>query len=66
MSNEIRVISADKDGADLRREKRRSSKYLRCDGTADDVEINEALRSLGGKVWTLPSDAWERIFGEKN
>ena len=66
MSEEIRIISADKDGADLRREKKKSSKYLRCDGTADDIEINEAIQNLGGKTWSLPRGAWERVFGRKD
>ena len=65
MSDEIRVISADKDGADLRREKKKASRYVRCDGTADDVEINEAIQGLGNKTWKLPPGAWERIFGRK-
>ncbi len=66
MSDEIRVISADKDGADLRHERTKSPQYVRCDGTGDDAEINEAISSVGGKTWTLPRGAWERIFGRKS
>ncbi len=66
MSDEIRVISADKDGADLRREKSKSSQYLRCDGTADEVQINDALRGTGRRTWSLPIGAWESVFGSKD
>ena len=67
MSEEVRVISADKDGADLRRERRKSSQYVRCDGTADEVQVNEALRGVTkGKVWAMPSEAWSRIFGSND
>lgn len=59
--SEIKVISGDKDGRELRREKR--GRYLVCDGTADDAEINEALASTGRKNWSIPARAWERIFG---
>ncbi len=65
MSDEIRVISADLDGADLRHERSKNRRYIRCDGTADDVEINEAISGSGGKSWRLPRGAWERIFGDK-
>ena len=63
--DEIKVISADKDGADLRREKVRNRYYLRCDGTADECEINDAISSLGHRVYSIRSQAWERIFGSK-
>lgn len=58
---EIRVI-ANKDGADLRRDMRKHPYHSRCDGTADDVEINEAIESVGKAIWGLPDGAWERIF----
>lgn len=58
---ETRVISSDIDGAALRREKRLNPRHLRCDGKADDAEINEAIQSKG-RSWTLGA-AWERIFG---
>lgn len=61
--DKITVISADKDGADLRREKAKSRYYRRCDGTADDVEINEAISSLGKRSYFVPANIWERIFG---
>ena len=66
MSEEIRIISSDLDGADLRHERTKSNRYMRCDGTADDAEINEAIASAGSKSWTLPRGAWERIYGEKS
>ena len=59
---EIKVISSEVDGAALRREKRQTSRHLRCDGKADDAEINEALQSKGPS-WALPAEAWERVFG---
>ncbi len=61
---ETRVISSDIDGAALRREKRLNSRHLRCDGNADDAEINEAIQSKGTS-WSL-GDAWDRIFGGKS
>lgn len=60
--DEIKVISGDKDGADLRREQM-SRYYVRCDGKADDGEINDAIASVGRSQWAMPADAWERIFG---
>ena len=55
------MISSDIDGAALRREKRQP-RHIRCDGKADDAEINEAIQSKGTS-WTLPAEAWERVFG---
>lgn len=60
---EVRVITSDKDGADLRREKRKSRYHVRCDGRADDAEINEAIQGLGGQSMFISADDWERIFG---
>ena len=62
---EVRVISSDKDGADLRREKRKSRYHVRCDGTADDCEINDAIQSLGGQSMFTSAEDYERIFGER-
>ena len=62
--DEVRVISSDKDGADLRREKRKNRYHVRCDGTADDAEINDAIRSVGGQQFLgLRAEDYERIFG---
>lgn len=60
---EVRVISSDKDGADLRREKRKSRYHTRCDGAGDDCEINEAAQSLGGQSMFTSAEDYERIFG---
>ena len=57
----VRVISSEIEGAALRREKRINPRYLRCDGKADDADINEAIQSKGTS-WTLGA-AWDRIFG---
>lgn len=61
--DEIRVISSDKDGADLRREERKSRYYTRCDGAADDGEINEAIQSLRGQSMFVSAEDYDRIFG---
>lgn len=61
--NEIKVISSDIDGADLRRKKK--GYYVRCDGKADNEEINDALQSLGGQSYFIAAKDWERIFGGK-
>ena len=61
--DEVRVISSDKDGADLRREKRKNRYHVRCDGTADDAEINDAIRGLGGQSMFTSAEDYERIFG---
>lgn len=61
--DEVRVISADKDGADLRREKVKNRYHVRCDGTADDCEINDVIQSLGGQSMFTSAEDYERIFG---
>lgn len=63
--DDLRVISSELDGADLRREKGKNSRHLRCDGKNDDAEINDAIQGSKGKGWSLPSQAWDRIFGGK-
>jgi len=64
MSRTIRVISGQEDGAKLRREQRKERYYLRCDGTADNDEINEALQNANkGMMWAVPAKDHERIFG---
>ena len=61
------VIPSDKDGAELRKTKAESKYYVRCDGKADDQEINEALQhSTGGRHWLGLGRAWDRIFGVKH
>ena len=66
MLRTIRVISGQKDGADLRREQRKERYYSRCDGTADNDEINEAIQNANkGMMWAVPAKDYERIFGGK-
>ena len=68
MPRTIRVISGQKDGADLRREQRKERYYSRCDGTADNDEINEAIQSANkGMRVTMPwrDGQFEQIFGTK-
>jgi len=62
---EVRLISSDADGKELRHEKYLNSYHLRCDGKQDDGEINEAIQRIGTSQWSLPDGAWERIFGGK-
>jgi len=63
--NEIRVISADMDGTELRRERQKNRRHIRCDGKADDGEIQEAINGVGKTMWSGLGEAWERIFGGK-
>jgi len=66
MPRTIRVISGDKCGADLRREQRKERYYSRCDGTADNDEINEAIQGANkGMMWAVPAKRWEEIFGKE-
>ena len=64
----IRVISGQEDGAKLRREQRKERYYSRCDGTADDNEINEAIQNVNkGMRVAMPwgPGQFERIFGKR-
>jgi hypothetical protein len=63
MTEQIKVISAEIDGAELRREQIRNPYHARCDGRGDDAEINEALGHVGVSRFTIPGDRWEQIFG---
>jgi len=61
---DITVIPGEKDGADLRRAMHKNPCHIRCDGKADNEEIQEAIdNSTRGKYFQLPEGAWERIFG---
>jgi len=65
MPRTIRVISGNKDGADLRREQRKNPMHLRCDGTADNHEINEAIQNANkGMMFAFRAEDYERIFGK--
>jgi hypothetical protein len=59
----VGVISADKDGAELRRLKTRLPMSTRATGTHDEEVIMEAdKRACKGATWSFPADAYERIF----
>ncbi len=62
----IKVISGDKDGAELRREKHSTKQYVQARGKNDQEDINDALRtSVKGQTFVIEGEAWERIFGRK-
>jgi len=65
MSETIRVISGDLDGADLRRDINKNSYYTRCDGKGDNEQIQEAINHVGKFLVSIPSEKWNRIFGDK-
>jgi len=61
----MRVISADLDGGELRREKAKDSWYTRSGGKYDEVNIKEAHdRSVKGKAYIIKSEDWDRVFGK--
>jgi len=65
MPRTIRVISGNKDGAELRREQRKARYYSRCDGTTDNDEINEAIQNANkGMTFAFRAEDYERIFGK--
>lgn len=64
--NEIKVISSDMDGAELRREMNKNGYHARCDGRGDDAQINEALKHVGVSQFTISGDRWEQIFGGRH
>lgn len=60
----IKVISADIDGADLRRQMVASPYHARCDGRQDNEQLQDAVNRLaGGARIAIAADDWERIFG---
>lgn len=59
----VRVISQEVDGAELRREQTRNALWTRCDGKQDDEQIRDGLDRLGKTVIFTSSDEYERIFG---
>ncbi len=66
MTKKITVIPENKDGAELRKIKAENKYCVRCDGKADDDQINEALKtSTGSKQWSGLGDAWNRIFRKR-
>lgn len=62
--DKIKVISADKDGADLRRE-RREPWHTRCDGDGDNEQIQGAIDRVGKSVYGPLGDAYDRIDWSK-
>ncbi len=65
MSDKTVVISSDLDGKELRSFQR--GRYTRCDGRADQEQINEAMigASSGRRLYSGLGDSWQRIFGRK-
>ena len=61
----ISVISSDLDGRELRKEKNKNLRYLRCDGKEDNEQMQEALDGVGKYLWSIPSRRWLQIFGGK-
>jgi hypothetical protein len=66
---EMYVISKEKDGAELRREKRKNPYHTVCKEDNSSLEINEAMdRCAGGYKWAFSEKAkmaWDRIFRGK-
>ncbi len=64
--NEIKVLSGDLDGRQLRQEQRLNPRHSRCNGTRDDEQINEAIAGVDQpRGYTIPCHLWERIFGRR-
>lgn len=63
MTDQINIISAEIDGAELRREQHKNGYYARCGGRRDDAVINEAIRHVGVSQFAIPGERWEEIFG---
>lgn len=63
MTDTVKVILQDVDGAELRREKVRHKYYARCDGKQDDEQIKDGLARLGKTVICISAEQYERIFG---
>lgn len=60
---DIYVISSEKYGKELKREKHKHSYHTVCKGKRDDDVINEAIQSLRrGRSYAVSGEAWERIF----
>jgi len=65
MPEEIRVISSDLDGAELRRDIHKNSFYARCDGKMDNEQLQDAVNCAGKLSFSITSEGWDRIFGGK-
>jgi hypothetical protein len=61
----IRVISADLDGGDLRREKAKTPAYTRCE-VGTNKEASRPLKGEADQYFTIAADRWQQIFGGQN
>lgn len=61
----VYVISGDHDGAELRRQKRKNEYHVRCTGKDDDQVIQEVINTQRAMTYSIPAQAWDRIFGGK-
>jgi hypothetical protein len=62
----IRVISAEMDGAELKREKSQSYQWLRCDSTSDRPETRRPLNGQASVFYQIREEDYQRIFGGKH
>ncbi len=51
----ITVVSSDQKG------KRQSGRYTRCNGSDDEDRIHE-VQAHKGRLWSIGSSSWQRIF----
>jgi hypothetical protein len=66
MPDEIRVISAELDGAELKREKAKTPHYLRCESTSNQKESRRPLNGQAGVFYQISEEDYRRIFGGKH
>ena len=66
--DEVHVIGPNHDGADLRRQKAKNPRHIRCSGHGgDDKEINLALsEGRSSFIVSMSQEEHERIFGRKD
>ncbi|MDD5700435.1 MAG: hypothetical protein PHU23_00170 [Dehalococcoidales bacterium] len=63
--DEVRAISSELEGAELRREKGKNRYFTRTSGNNDNEQLNEALHHNQHNLF-IPRSIWERIFGGKS
>ena len=66
MGRRVHVIAGDgsQDGGALRRQKR--GYWVQTEGKKDDKNIQDAIKTAyQSERWSIPPEAWERIFGTK-
>jgi hypothetical protein len=66
MPDEIRVISAEMDGAELRREQSKTPQWLRCDSTSNQKESRRPLNGQASVFYQIREEDYQRIFGGKH